>query len=156
MAISFKNVGIRKDTKLNEDPVENNKSLIPIGIKTPIKLGIKDNELFEMNYIIVDQIRDNLKNLILTNHGERLIQYNFGANLRPLLFDYSNKENFDNEAMVNINTAVTKYMPFINLLDYESAVQKEDGMSKIRLRINYTIPLLNILKEELEVILTTK
>lgn len=156
MTISFKNVGIRRDTKLNDDPVKNNQSLIPIGIKTPIKLGVRDNELFEMHYKVADQVRDNLKNLILTNHGERLIQYNFGANIRPILFDYTNKENFDDEVMLNINTAVTKYMPYVNLLDYDSKVILEDGMSKVRLLINYSVPLLNILKEEIEVVITTK
>jgi len=156
MSISFKNVGIRKDVRDNEDPVKNGESLLPIGIKTPAKLGIKDNELLEMHYDLLDQIKDNLKNLILTNYGERLIQYNFGANLRPLLFEYTNKENFDDEAMLNINTAVSKYMSFVNLIDYESKVILEDGMSKIKLKINFNVPLLNITKDELEVILITK
>lgn len=156
MAISFKNVGIRRDKLLNDNSAKNNATILPIGIKTPMAIGNRDNEFLKMHYDLPSQVRDNLRNLVLTNHGERLIQYNFGANLYALLFEYTNKESFDDDAMLNINTAVAKYMPYVNLADYESDVALEDGMSKIKLTISYSVPLLNVLQEKLEVVLITK
>jgi len=154
MAISFKNVGVRKDAAQN-DVLDKNKSLMPIGIKTPMQLSQRGPELLEMHFDLGDQISDNLKNLILTNHGDRVIQYNFGANLRPLLSEYINKDNFDNEAMLNINTAVSKYMSFVSLSDFESSVfQAVDGITKIRIKITYTIPLLNLQNQLMELDLT--
>ena len=49
----------------------------PIGIKTPIRL--KKGTLFDMSYEVSDQIADNLRNLLLTNKGERLGNPAFGT-----------------------------------------------------------------------------
>jgi phage baseplate assembly protein W len=81
-----------------------------------------------MNYTLLEQMSDNLRNIILTNHGERLAMYDFGANLRPLLTDFSNKDNFDQEAMSRIKTTVGKYMPFVNLLGYESKIERTQNV----------------------------
>ena len=55
----------------------------PIGIQTPIRLELGQG-LFAMHSDITKVISDNLRNLILTNHGERLGFPDFGADLRPL------------------------------------------------------------------------
>ena len=150
MALSFKNVGLRKDD-LQDNVLAKNKSQMPIGIKTPMQLSTRGPELVEMHFDIAEQIKDNLKNLILTNHGDRVIQYNFGANIRPLLSEWFNKDNFDNEAMININTAVSKFMPFLSLTDYESkTVKVESGITHIKIKITYSIPLLNLQKQEMD------
>ena len=39
-----------------------------------------------MNTDPVRQLADNFRNLIMTNHGERLGRYNYGANLNSLIF----------------------------------------------------------------------
>ena len=78
---SFRSVG---NTKRDSQNTIEKKERPPIGIKTPIQLSNKDG-LFEMHRDVADQISDNLRNLILTNHGERLGFYDFGANIRPLV-----------------------------------------------------------------------
>jgi phage baseplate assembly protein W len=150
MGISFKNVGIRKED-LQNNTLAKNKSQMPIGIKTPMVLSTRGPELVEMHFDITEQIKDNLKNLLLTNHGDRVIQYNFGANIRPLLSEWYNKENFDNEAMININTAVSKFMPFLSLTDYESkTIKSESSITYIKIKITYSVPLLNIQNQEMD------
>ena len=59
-----------------------------IGIKTPLELGSGRDGMLKMHDNLKNQIKDNLKNLLLTNHGERLGNYNFGANLDELLFEF--------------------------------------------------------------------
>ena len=124
--LSFKDVGIQGFG--NNNSIQSTVAPKPIGIKTPLELD-KDQSIniFKMHYNTLDQLSDNLRNLILTNHGERLGMYDLGANLRPLLTDYSNKDNFDKEAMRRIKTTVAKYMPFVNLLGYESKVDRQDN-----------------------------
>jgi phage baseplate assembly protein W len=150
--ISFKNVGIKKFETEN-DLIQ--KSLKPIGIKTPVEYGKQGEGLFLMHYDLRNQIHDNLRNLILTNHGERLGIYDLGANLRPLLTDFSNKDDFDGEAMIRINTAVSKYMPFVSLVGFESTPEYEDNrfVGKISIIIIYSIPDLNVSERRLNVIL---
>ena len=60
---------------------------VNINIKTPLSLGYGKGGLFVMNTTMRDAIADNLKNLLLTNAGERPMNPGFGANLKPLLAD---------------------------------------------------------------------
>lgn len=149
--ISFKNVGVKGFRQ--EDVLSRNKTLVPIGIKTPVESGTDGFGLFAMHTDIREQIADNLKNLVLTNWGERLGNYYFGANLRPLLADYSHKENFDEEAMVRINTAITKYMPFVTPVAYESIAFRNPNspIPQVKLSLVYSITNIGITNAELEI-----
>ena len=153
MTLSFKNVGVRKDEQQN-DPVNTGVTRIPFGIKTPIELSHGTDDLFVMHYVVQDQVRDNLKNLVLTNHGERLAQYKFGANLRPLCSEYANKEAFDSEAMININTAIKAFMPYIVPLEFKSAVERDNqqtGLARISISVIYSIPKLRVQRDQIDV-----
>lgn len=149
--ISFKNVGTKGFRQ--EDVLVRNKTLVPIGIKTPIEMGSDGFGIFVMNTDIKDQIADNLKNLVLTNWGERLGNYFFGANLRPLLADFSHKENFDEEAMVRINTAISKYMPFVTPVAYESKTFKKENspIPQVKLILIYSITNIGLTNAQLEI-----
>lgn len=107
----------------------------PIGIKTPLEKGrsAKGETLFKMHFDIPSQIEDNLKNLIMTQKGERLGFPDYGTNLRQI---YSNntlsQEEVANIASSEISKVVEKYMPAISLLEFysskvESNSQKENS-----------------------------
>lgn len=151
MAISFIDVGIKEQERAT-DVLTRNKSVTPIGIRTPLELDSQGNELFVMHYNIKDQVKDNLKNLLLTNHGERVAQYTFGANLRPLSAEFSSQEDFDTEAMLRINTAITKWMPFVRPVEFDSTPDLENNevVGKIRILVVYAVPALNISRDQLE------
>lgn len=127
---------------------------LPIGIKTPIEISYNSGILFEMHDNILDQVKDNLKNLLLTNHGERLGSYDFGANLKELTFELGN-EDFDSEAISRIRTACKKYMPYLNLLTFEPFNRKnvERGIAEVGFLITYGIPLQTPTTQKLEVTL---
>ena len=91
MAISFKNVGIKKDNILFDQALNPQ----PIGIKTPLEINTNGFGPFQAIYDPVKQLKDNLRNLISTNNGERLGRYNYGANLRSLAFDLTSKDDFE-------------------------------------------------------------
>jgi phage baseplate assembly protein W len=131
--ISFKNVGITEFEASNLVSFVS-RSIVPVGIKMPISFGL--NSLFEMNLTFENQIKDNLKNLLLTNHGERLGNYFYGANLKPLLTEYTNIDSFNNEAMKRINTAILRYMNYV--------VPEEFGSEEINDKINLTSPSINL------------
>ncbi len=139
--IDFKSVGDRTtDLIADAQPADPT----PIGIMTPMRLGTGQGGLFEMYTSLKMTLNDNLKNLLLTDHGERLAFHDFGANLTPLAMDLSafDPDAFDAEAAIRIKTAVTKYMPFIQLETFESRVDHSDNKSvgKVIIRVNYSIP----------------
>lgn len=151
--LSFKDVGTKGVSREALRTVRPNP--LPIGIKTPLELDESGKGLFAMHYALRDQLADNLRNLVLSNHGERLALYDFGANLRPLLTEWSNKDDFDKEAMKRIAQAVGKYMSFITLLGYDSQPNYVENIYTgiIKLTILYSIPSLNLSEETLEVTL---
>lgn len=128
----------------------------PIGIKTPLSLAGPDGGLFVMNYDLSKQVADNLKNLLLTNHGERLGHYDFGANLLELTMELGT-ETFDTEAVKRIKTTVAKYMPFVTLSTFQPKIERDsdqpEGMSKISVRVGYTVPLAKTGPQAIEVVL---
>ncbi len=148
--ISFKDVGIKA---FNGNNLGKTANVIPIGIKTPLELDVEGKSLFAMHYDLGSQMDDNIRNLVLTNHGERLGLYTFGANLRPLLTEYSNKEDFDTEAMLRINTAVSIYLPFVNLIGFDSKPDYENNeyTGKIKITVMYSVLSANINQRMLEV-----
>lgn len=126
----------------------------PIGIKTPIELGDEGDGLFKMHRNLADQVKDNLRNLIMTNHGERLNFYDFGANLMPLLSELASEDG-DMEAMRRIQSAVSKYMPFVSLENFAaSAVPTEnESQARIRILVTYSVARANIASDTLSVTL---
>lgn len=125
----------------------------PIGIKTPVEIS-PDKGLFTMHTDVGKQISDNLRNLIMTNYGERLGFYDFGANIRPLVFDLGS-EDADQLAISRIKRAVGKYMPFVSLDGFQVFVDRHDNkeVAKVGIQVTYKIPQLDNYIRSLEVML---
>lgn len=138
MVISFKNVGRLKEERLIERSEE------PIGIVTPINTSSRFG-LFNMHTRVLDVINDNLKNLLLTNYGERVMFPDFGANLKSLLFEQEGPDLEESIAR-NIMTSVEKYMPFINLQDLDIEFEKDayDNTTNLAIvKITYNVEGIN-------------
>lgn len=151
MTISFKNVGTIKE--IGSTYAEQNRSLTPIGVKTPLILDASTNNIFAMHTDVRAQVADNLRNLVQTNWGERLALTDYGANLSPLVTEFSSKQSFDQEAIIRINTAVEKWMPFLELIDFESIPDFEDNefVGKIKIQISYGIPTIGVTRDVVEI-----
>jgi len=150
--ITFKSAGQLKSTL---DKYERDTEFVKlIGIKTPLELGSGRDGLFRMHKDLKDQIKDNFKNLLMTNHGERLGNYNFGANLEELAFELATDE-IEKEAISRINNAVGRFMPYISLTGFEAFTEHSDNehTAKIGVRVLYAVPGLNLSNQVVEVII---
>jgi phage baseplate assembly protein W len=148
---SFISVGTKKsayDAEIAAAVVEP-----PIGIKTPVEVGNSADGIFKMHRNLGDQIKDNLINLILTNHNERLNFPDFGANIRPLVHELSS-ENGDEEAMRRIQRAVSKYMPFVVLDNF--IITPEDAgltaLAHVKMTISYSVPRANLSQQSISIV----
>lgn len=157
-SFNFKSSGNRvSDREVNPKITKKERD---IGFKTPLT-NYQRRQIFDMHTDPAAQLKDNLKNLILTNAGERLGLYDFGADLNALLFDLSSDRNVEAEFVDRINIAVQKYMPGIEIdevteveLDRnEKEIVNRAGMAKIRLRIRFSIPAARIANQAIEVTL---
>ena len=156
---SFKSVGVLKTAKkFSKESFSDPK---PVSIKTPVMNSDGRTDMFDCHFFITDSIHDNLKNLVLTNAGERLGRTNFGANLRALTTELTSKDDFETEAMISISSQVEKFMPFIELdtfetdLDETGSVLKfaetdhQKGIGIIKIKIQYSVPQLGVIKRGL-------
>jgi len=113
-----------------------------------------------MHTDLFDQIRDNLRNLVLTNWGERLGQFDFGANLIELAAERLARDDYDQEVAFRIKAAVEKWMPYLVLqemvpLDAAEDVQSRSNVARVALRrylLTYDVPSINSPKQSLEVV----
>ena len=126
----------------------------PIGIKTPIAFDETTEDFFVMHRELSKNIRDNFRNLLQTNHGERLLISDFGANLRPLTFELQSEGGIT-AALSRIKFATEKFMPFIALSTFEPLIVANDDSSvaKISARITYNVPSINLENQVIEITL---
>lgn len=149
---SFKSVG-ETPQAVRERNVQASRSP-PVGIKTPLELGDGTDGLLKMHYRAEDAVADNIRNLILTNKGERLMDYNFGSNLRELTFELGSEET-DLEAITRIRESVSRYFPYVSLETFEpfNEYALDNSIARVGVRVTYRIPLINQTERKIEVIL---
>ena len=154
---SFKSVGenAAERRKFRNEQIEA-RSKIAFGIKTPLRLVGEGSDFLKMNYSMADQVADNFKNLILTNHGERLGFPDFGANLMELAFELQSEDG-QSEAISRISRAAAKYMPYLIPSTFEAVVDHfaNENVAKVGVRITYDVPKLKVTNRVIEVIIYT-
>jgi phage baseplate assembly protein W len=83
---------------------------IAIGVSLPFKGP------FKSTFTTKDQIKSNLINLLLTNKGERVMNPNFGCDIKRQLFETITNET-EQKIINNIVEAVNTFIPEIQLLN---------------------------------------
>ena len=103
-----------------EDLTENNYKILGIGINR----ASNSNGVFPVNYTTLTQAKDNLKNLILTHKGERIMNPEFGCDIWKLLFEPIIEGEIDKRIETTIVDAVSIWLPYLNideiLFDYDN------------------------------------
>ena len=148
---SFKSVGKTQVDTASETLVT---APTPVGIRTPMALGDKEG-ILKMSYSLADQVGDNLRNLLMTNWGEHVGLYDMGANLRPLMSEFTTQEDFDTSAVGRIKDAAARWMPYVELEDFISVVDRTENKNTavIKITITYNVPALQLSGQKLQIVL---
>ena len=84
-----------------------------------------------------DSVKESIKNLILTNRGERLMQPDLGGNISGMLF-----ENITPATLVliqnNIRTTIDLYEPRAELIDVIASSNIDDNVVKVEIAFYIT------------------
>ena len=115
------------ENDLNEDTY--------IGLELP--LTHSQEGYFRRTKTALEQAKSNIRNLLLTNKGERLGNPTFGTNLLSLVFT---QENTDLEARVEeeIRASMAEFLPFINIVSIETNFS-EENMSTAIVNLRFTL-----------------
>ena len=84
--------------------------------KLPLTKDPKDG--YALNKTYTEMVKQNVKMLVLTAPGERIMDPFFGVGLRNYLF--SNKvQNTNHQIEAKIRQQMTAYMPFVEIVDIQ-------------------------------------
>jgi phage baseplate assembly protein W len=111
------------DRKVVKDTKEFND--FAYGITLPVQRG--NTGYFNQAFSSFEQAKSNLKNLLLTKKGERLMQPNFGTGLQALLFEQMDDE-FETKLEETITKNVSYWLPYISIqqIDIEMTDEMKD------------------------------
>ena len=131
------------ENDLNEDTY--------IGLELP--LTHTQEGYFKRTKTALEQAKSNIRNLLLTNKGERLGNPTFGTNLLSLVFT---QENTDLEARVEeeIRASMSEFLPNINIVNIQTDFSDENMSTAIvNLRFSLNVDLTS--EEDLELDLSS-
>ena len=111
---------------------------------------------YTLNKKFYEMVQQNLKNLILTSPGERIMDSKFGVGLYNFLFEQDTVE-VRHSILESITNQVSRYMPFLEIngvqIYPEGDSYDEFQSNFLGVIIEYTIPSLGV-SEELEIIVS--
>ena len=123
------------DRKVVKDTKEFND--FAYGITLPLKRG--NTGFFEQSFSSFEQAKTNLKNLLLTKQGERVMQPNFGTGLHSLLFEQMT-DDFENKLTETITKSVGYWLPYINIEEVDIKMTNEmKDMHRADMNIKFTV-----------------
>ena len=107
-----------------------------IGVTLPLTFG---ESTFEQSFQTKDQVKSNIKNLLLTKRGERILQPQFGSGLQSLLFE-QNVDDLEGRIEDTINDSLQQWLPYVTAeeIDIESTDELRDN-NKLNVSIKFRI-----------------
>ena len=121
--------------------IEDNDTNIKVGIDLPIRRGDKLDGFFASTSTTIEAVKNNIRNLLQTNEGERLFQPNLGLPLRRLLFEHITTEN-----LIGIQDVILDklefWLPFVEVRDIQVLSTEDNtsiGVNEIRIKILFNI-----------------
>jgi hypothetical protein len=130
------------------DLAENDYKVLGIGINSTSN----SNGIFAVNYTTLTQAKDNLKNLILTRKGERLMQPEFGCDVWRVLFEQMDGNVIETSIETSILDAVSIWLPYLNIdtivFDYD---ENDIDNNRIALDIKFSLVSNKNLSESIQI-----
>ena len=129
-----------KDTS-RKPYIQDNDTNVKVGIDLPIRRGSDNDGFFATTSTTIEAVKNNIRNLLQTNEGERFFQPNLGLNLRTLLF-----EHITNENLIGVQDAILDkiefWLPFVEVRDIQVLSRDNTtdiGANEIRVKILFNI-----------------
>jgi len=107
-----------------------------IGISLPLQF---DNNTFTQTFQTSEQVKSNIKNLLLTKKGERILQPEFGSGLQELLFEPSTVD-FEGRIEDTINESIERWLPYVTIeeINIEATDELRDN-NRINVSLKFRI-----------------
>ena len=121
--------------------IQDNDTNVKVGIDLPIRRDDVKGGFFASTSTTIEAVKNNIRNLLNTNEGERFFQPNLGMNLRRILF-----EHITNENLIGIQDSIldklSVWLPFVEVRDIQVETNESNqvvGANEIRVKILFNI-----------------
>ncbi len=108
---------------------------VRIGLKLPFTRG--RSGLFPQSETTLEQAGSNIKNLLLTSKGERVMQPDFGSRLRDLLFEQYT-EDLEERITEEIQEAMSTWLPYI-VISSVDIIQDETNPNQTKVDLDFSL-----------------
>ena len=109
------------------------------GISPSLPLRLEPTHIgFALNPTMLDVVKQNFKNLMLTSPGERMMIPDFGAGIRNFLFEQNNPLTHS-AIRSKIDEQLKKYMPFVAVSNVQISDDSIGGMNGVQIVITYGV-----------------
>ena len=115
-----------------------------INFKWPLNVHLRG--FFDGNADTISAVRENIKILLLTNKGERVMHAGMGtgifASSQSVLFEPNLREEAFEGIRLEIETAIKNYLPYVKVINISVITQEQEpslGDNKIRVSMGYTL-----------------
>jgi phage baseplate assembly protein W len=107
-----------------------------IGIVLPIQIG---DVAFNQSFKTFEQVRTNIKSLLLTKRRERVMQPLLGSGLHEIVFDFNDDELANNIEEI-ITTSLEKWLPYVSIenIDIEQSNELKDT-NRVNISLTFRI-----------------
>ncbi len=124
------------DTRVNQR-IEDKDTRVSVGLELPLGRQPDGDGYFATTKTTMDSVKTDIKTLLMTQRGERLMQPSLGMNIRRFLFEQIT-ENTVIEIENDIVETFNRWLPFVVLNDIEVDLKDQD-MNKIKINIQFNI-----------------
>ena len=108
---------------------------VSIGLTLPFNRG--SSGLFPQSETTLEQAGSNIKNLLLTAKGERVMQPDFGSRLRDLLFEQYT-EDLEERVREEIQQAMATWLPYI-VISQVDVIQDETNPNQTKVDLDFSL-----------------
>ena len=108
-------------------------------VKTPLKYDKADGP-YAMNKSLKDVVKQNFRDLLLTNPGERIMDVDYGIGVKTLLFHQRTENVSEIDISSLILNKVSIYMPFLIINNIDISDNLDSERNSIFINIDYSIP----------------
>ena len=104
-----------------------------VGIRFP--LDHSPEGFFYKTKTVLEQSKANLRNLLLTTPGERIMQPNFGSRLKNIVFEQG--QDIPNRVEESIRIAADTFLPYINIINVFTTQER----NQVNIQVEFSVAL---------------
>ncbi len=98
-----------------------------IGFTFPLEKTSESLGYFKTTSTDVDAVEQNMKSILLTNWGERVMHYYFGCNFKEFLFENTNPEELKSKVAERVASQVQLWLPFVSIKVLNVLLTEDDS-----------------------------